>query len=192
MVAVLWILEPFSRNVFYEIISKFSLFGCGPRAFAAILRSLLAGSIFPSLSPLALFVCQQTIRFHGACERTQQLAIKKLGFIMASFTFQTSLKEVAQEYLHNAFLLAQRPLTDAVTAIFKKTFGALEWSSNLKAYLGPSMKDFVVDDGRAFDMCVRSPRCIVFMMYRFTIAHSLSLPPDPQLFVDRRTSKEYL
>ena len=95
----------------------------------------------------------------GAFKRIPWHTLQQLGFIMASFTFKASLQEVAQEYLHNAFLLAQRPLTDAVTAIFKKTFGALEWSSNLKTYVGPSMKDFVFDDGRAFDMCVRSLHC---------------------------------
>ena len=58
----------------------------------------------------------------GAFKRIPWHTLLHLGFIMASFTFKASLQEVAQEYLHNAFLLAQRPLTDAVTAIFKKTF----------------------------------------------------------------------
>jgi hypothetical protein len=71
---------------------------------------------------------------------------------MASFTFQASLHEVAQVLLRDAFLLAQIPLTGAVVAVFKKTFGAIEWPSHLKTYLGQSMKDHVIDDGRSFDM----------------------------------------
>ena len=78
---------------------------------------------------------------------------------MSSFTFKASLQEVAQAYLRTAFLATQRPLTSAVIAVFKKMFGALEWASKLKTYLGQSMKDFVVDDGRAFDMCVLLLRC---------------------------------
>jgi hypothetical protein len=87
---------------------------------------------------------------------------------MASFTFKASLDEVARLHLRDAFLITQRPLTRAVIVIFTKMFGAHEWPSKLKTYLDRSKKDFVVDDGRAFGMCVRSPRCIVFvMMYRF-------------------------
>ena len=77
---------------------------------------------------------------------------------MASFVFKARLHEVARAHLRDAFLLAQRPLTDAVIAIFKKTSGA-EWASKLKSYVGQSMKDHVADDGRAFDMCVRLLRC---------------------------------
>ena len=73
---------------------------------------------------------------------------------MASFVFKARLHEVARAHLRDAFLLAQRPLTDAVIAIFKKTSGA-EWASKLKSYVGQSMKDHVADDGRAFDMYVR-------------------------------------
>ena len=79
---------------------------------------------------------------------------QELVLVMASFAFKARLHEVARAYLRDAFLLAQRPLTDAVIAIFKKTSGA-EWASKLKSYVGQSMKDHVVDDGRAFDMCVR-------------------------------------
>ena len=79
---------------------------------------------------------------------------QELVFVMASFVFKARLHEVARAHLRDAFLLAQRPLTDAVIAIFKKTSGA-EWASKLKSYVGQSMKDHVADDGRAFDMCVR-------------------------------------
>ena len=79
---------------------------------------------------------------------------QQLVLDMASFVFKARLHEVARAHLRDAFLLAQRPLTDAVIAIFKKTSGA-EWASKLKSYVGQSMKDHVADDGRAFDMCVR-------------------------------------
>jgi len=83
---------------------------------------------------------------------------QELVLVMASFAFKARLHEVARAYLRDAFLLAQRPLTDAVIAIFKKISGA-EWASKLKSYAGQSMKDHVADDGRAFDMCVRLLRC---------------------------------
>jgi hypothetical protein len=73
---------------------------------------------------------------------------------MAAFTFKASLREVAQAHLRDAFLITQRPLTEAVIVIFKKTFGASDWASKLKMYLGQSMKNHVIDDGQPFDMCV--------------------------------------
>ena len=40
---------------------------------------------------------------------------------MASFVFKARLHEVARAYLRDAFLLAQRPLTDAVIAAYEQS-----------------------------------------------------------------------
>jgi hypothetical protein len=71
---------------------------------------------------------------------------------MPSFPFHATLLEVVKVHLRDAFLLAQPPLTRAVKAIFVRKFGAGDWLSNYKCFLGQKMKDFAVDDGRAFDM----------------------------------------
>jgi len=71
---------------------------------------------------------------------------------MSSVTFDATLLEVAKAHLRDAFLLVQPPLTRAIKAIFVRQFGAGEWLSKFKSYLGRSMQDFAVDDGRAFDM----------------------------------------
>ena len=69
-----------------------------------------------------------------------------------SFTFDATLLEVAKAHLRDAFLLAQPALTRAVKLIFERKFGSEEWLSHFKPYLGQSMRQFAVDDGRAFDM----------------------------------------
>ena len=69
-----------------------------------------------------------------------------------SFTFDATLLEVAKAHLRDAFLLAQPALTRAVKLIFERKFGSEEWLSHFKPYLGRSMREFAVDDGRAFDM----------------------------------------
>ena len=74
---------------------------------------------------------------------------------LSSFTFKASLLEVARAYLRDAFLLTQRPLTDAVITVFKKMFGA-DWNSKLKSYFGRSSQAFLYDDGRAVETCVPS------------------------------------
>ena len=56
-------------------------------------------------------ILQAFKRIHG---------FQELVLVMASFAFKARLHEVARAYLRDAFLLAQRPLTDAVIAIFKK------------------------------------------------------------------------
>lgn len=71
---------------------------------------------------------------------------------MSSVTFDATLLEVAKAHLRDAFLLVQPPLTRAIKAIFVRQFGAGELLSKFKSYLGRSMQDFAVDDGRAFDM----------------------------------------
>ena len=73
---------------------------------------------------------------------------------MSPIAFHATLLEVAKAHLRDAFLSVQPPLTRAVKAIFVQKFGASEWLSSLKLYLGRSMQDFAVDDGRVFDMCV--------------------------------------
>jgi hypothetical protein len=74
----------------------------------------------------------------------------------AAWKFHASVEEVVKALLHDVFLLVQPTLTRAVRAIFVIRFGESEWLAQYKKYLGPSMQDFAVDDGRAFDLCVSS------------------------------------
>ena len=70
--------------------------------------------------------------------------------------FHATVEEVVKALLHDVFLLVQPTLTRAVRAIFVIVFGDSEWLARYKSYLGPSMQEFAVDDGRAFDLCVSS------------------------------------
>ena len=71
---------------------------------------------------------------------------------MSSVTFDATLLEVAKAHLRDTFLLVQPPLTRAIKAIFVRKFGAGEWLLKFQSYLGRSMRELAVDDGRAFDM----------------------------------------
>ncbi len=71
---------------------------------------------------------------------------------MSFVSFEATLLEVAKAHLRQAFLLAQPTLTRAVKCVFVKTFGAGDWLAEFKSYLGRSMQEHAVDDGRAFDM----------------------------------------
>ncbi len=71
-------------------------------------------------------------------------------------SFHATVEEVVKALLHDVFLLVQPTLTSTVRAIFVKKFGESKWLAEYKKYPGPSMKDFAVDDGRAFDLCVSS------------------------------------
>ena len=79
----------------------------------------------------------------------------------AIFKFHSTVEEVAKAYLHDVFLLVQPSLTRAVKAIFVIKFGEDEWLSHYKSHLGSSMQEFAVDDGRAFDMCVRNVHILI-------------------------------
>ena len=72
----------------------------------------------------------------------------------AAAKFHATVEEVVKALLHDVFLLVQPTLTRAVRAIFVIVFGDSEWLARYKSYLGPSMQEFAVDDGRAFDLCV--------------------------------------
>ncbi len=74
----------------------------------------------------------------------------------AASKFHATVEEVVKALLHDVFLLVQPSLTRAVRAIFVIVFGDSEWLAQYKTYLGPSMQEFAVDDGRAFDLCVSS------------------------------------
>jgi len=69
--------------------------------------------------------------------------------------FHATVEEVVKALLHDVFLLVQPTLTLAVKAIFTIKFGD-DWLANYKSHLKDAMKEFAVDDGRAFDLCVSS------------------------------------
>ena len=71
----------------------------------------------------------------------------------ASINFLATIEEIAKALLHDGFLIVQPTLTRAVKAIFILQFKG-NWLKQYKEYLGPSMKEFAIDDGRAFDLCV--------------------------------------
>ncbi len=73
---------------------------------------------------------------------------------LAASKFHATVEEVVKALLHDVFLLVQPTLTRAVRTIFITVFGESEWLAQYKTYLGPSMQEFAVDDGRAFDLCV--------------------------------------
>ena len=79
----------------------------------------------------------------------------------ASINFLATVEEIAKALLHDGFLIVQPTLTRAVKAIFILKFKG-DWLKQYKAYLGPSMQEFAVDDGRAFDLCV----CCYFTLDR--------------------------
>ena len=74
----------------------------------------------------------------------------------AASKFHATVEEVVKALLHDVFLLVQPTLTRAVRVIFVIVYGDSEWLAQYKSYLGPSMQEFAVDDGRAFDLCVSS------------------------------------
>ena len=74
----------------------------------------------------------------------------------ATFKFHATVEEVAKAQLHDVFIIVQPALTRAVKAIFVIKVGEDDWLCHFKSYIGPSMQEFAVDDGRTFDMCVRS------------------------------------
>jgi hypothetical protein len=82
------------------------------------------------------------------------------------FKFHATVEEVAKAQLHDVFLIVQPALTRAVKAIFIIKFGEDDWISHYKSYLGPSMQEFAIDDGRAFDMCVRSVQIVLVQCLR--------------------------
>ena len=65
---------------------------------------------------------------------------------------EVTLLEVAKAHLRDGFLIAQPTLTRALKSIFVMKFGAADWLAQFKTYLGRSMAELAVDDGRAFDM----------------------------------------
>ena len=65
---------------------------------------------------------------------------------------EVTLLEVAKAHLRDGFFIAQPTLTRALKSIFVKKFGAADWLAQFKTYLGRSMQEHAVDDGRAFDM----------------------------------------
>jgi hypothetical protein len=71
----------------------------------------------------------------------------------ASINFLATVEEIAKALLHDGFLIVQPTLTRAVRAIFVHQYKG-DWLKQYKTYLGPSMQEFAVDDGRAFDLCV--------------------------------------
>jgi len=71
---------------------------------------------------------------------------------MSSVKFEATLLEVAKAHLRDAFLVAQPTLTRALKSIFVMKFGAADWLAQFKTYLGRSLLQHAVDDGRAFDM----------------------------------------
>jgi hypothetical protein len=66
--------------------------------------------------------------------------------------FSVTLSEVAKLQLREAFLTSQPILTLAVRSIYVSRFGEGAWIDAIKSKLGPRMHDFVIDDGRPFDM----------------------------------------
>jgi hypothetical protein len=96
-----------------------------------------------------------SVKFGDKTHKVKAELSSKVKAELSSFTFKASLLEVARAYLRDAFLLTQRPLTDAVITVFKKMFGA-DWNSKLKSYFGRSSQAFLDDDGRAVETCVRS------------------------------------
>jgi hypothetical protein len=84
----------------------------------------------------------------------------------AIFKFHATVEEVAKAQLHDVFLIVQPALTRAVKAIFVIKFDEDNWISHYKSYLGPSMQEFAVDDGRPFDMCVRSAQIVMVQCLR--------------------------
>ena len=75
---------------------------------------------------------------------------------MSLVKFEATLLEVAKAHLRDAFSIAQPTLTRALKSIFVKKFGAADWLAQFKTYLGRSMQEHAVDDGRAFDMYASS------------------------------------
>jgi hypothetical protein len=76
--------------------------------------------------------------------------------ISMTANFQVTFIEVVKVHLHDAFMLAQPPLTRAAKFIFVKhvtVSGEGDWLYKYKTYLDMSMWQDAVDDGRAFDMC---------------------------------------
>jgi hypothetical protein len=71
----------------------------------------------------------------------------------ASTNFRATVEEIAKALLHDGFLIVQPTLTRAVRVIFVHQYEG-DWLKQYKSYLGSSMKEFAVDDGRAFDLCV--------------------------------------
>ena len=71
---------------------------------------------------------------------------------MSLVKFEATILEVAKAHLRDGFSIAQPTLTRALKSIFVKKFGAADWLAQFKTYLGRSMQEHAVDDGRAFDM----------------------------------------
>lgn len=72
--------------------------------------------------------------------------------VMPLTKLEVTLLEVAKAHLRDGFLIAQPTLTRALKSIFVMKFGAADWLAQFKTYLGRSMAEHAVDDGRAFDM----------------------------------------
>ena len=75
-----------------------------------------------------------------------------LASVMPLTKLEVTLLEVAKAHLRDGFFIAQPTLTRALKSIFVMKFGAADWLAHLKTYLGRSMAEHAVDDGRAFDM----------------------------------------
>jgi hypothetical protein len=63
-----------------------------------------------------------------------------------------TLEEVAKLQLREAFFISQPVLTRAVKGIFVSKYGEGSWLEQFKSNVGSTMHDFLVDDGRPFDM----------------------------------------
>jgi hypothetical protein len=94
-------------------------------------------------------------RLHGATHSKSHsvvLLLVRIARAMSLVKFEATLLEVAKAHLRDAFSIAQPTLTCALKCIFVKKFGAADWLAQFKTYLGRSMQEHAVDDGRAFDM----------------------------------------
>ncbi len=82
---------------------------------------------------------------------------------MASVSFNASILEVTTAHFRDAVLLALRPLTRALKAMFVRKFGKDNWLSRYQSFLkSPSMRSHAKDDGSDFDMCEFVFACFAF------------------------------
>ncbi len=70
----------------------------------------------------------------------------------AAFQLSLTIDEVAKLQLREAFFISQPALTRAAKAIFVKKFGEVSWLEEFKSNVGSKMHEFLLDDGRPFDM----------------------------------------
>jgi hypothetical protein len=72
--------------------------------------------------------------------------------VSCAFLLNLTFGEFAKLQLREAFLISQPTLTRAVKAIFVSKYGESYWLEAFKSNLGSRMQNFVIDDGRPFDM----------------------------------------